>query len=188
VTPDAAVVAVIDALEAAGIPYMLVGSLASNVHGIPRSTQDADLVIDVAPDRLTDLARVLPAPLSLDDQSAFEGVTGTTRHVIRLAGSAFVCELFHLSDDPHDQDRFKRRKSIPALGRHPWIATAEDMIVTKLRWSLEAGRVKDREDIRNIIAVRGTRLDWPYIEHWSERHGTRGLLDELRRSVPPVSR
>ena len=34
-TPDEAVVAVFAALDAAAIPYMLVGSLASNFHGIP---------------------------------------------------------------------------------------------------------------------------------------------------------
>lgn len=41
-TPDEAVTAVIDALATVGIRYMIVGSLASNVHGIPRSTRDAD--------------------------------------------------------------------------------------------------------------------------------------------------
>jgi hypothetical protein len=35
VTPDQAVVAVIEALTDASIPDMVVGSLASNFHGIP---------------------------------------------------------------------------------------------------------------------------------------------------------
>jgi hypothetical protein len=39
-----ATVSVIDAFEACGIPYMLVGSYASNAYGIARSTQDADFV------------------------------------------------------------------------------------------------------------------------------------------------
>jgi hypothetical protein len=59
------------------------------------------------------------------------------------------------------------------------------MVVTKLRWWRDAGRTKDREDLRGIIAVRGPELDWAYIEHWCERHGTRALLDEIRRAVPP---
>lgn len=41
-TADEAVVAVIDTLEAVGIRSMIVGSLAPNFHGIPRSTRDAD--------------------------------------------------------------------------------------------------------------------------------------------------
>lgn len=37
---------VVEALDRAGLVYLLVGSLASNHHGRPRMTQDADLVID----------------------------------------------------------------------------------------------------------------------------------------------
>jgi len=98
-TPDEAVVEVITALGVAGLPYMLVGSLASNFHGIPRSTRDADVVIELPPDGLSRLARALPEDLTLRPQGAFEAVTGTTRYVIDLAGSPFVCELFVLSDD-----------------------------------------------------------------------------------------
>ena len=38
------VAAFIDALNAAGFPHMLVGSLSSNAYGIERSTKDADFV------------------------------------------------------------------------------------------------------------------------------------------------
>ena len=41
---DEATAAVIDALNALAVPYLLVGSFASNFYGIPRSTQDADFV------------------------------------------------------------------------------------------------------------------------------------------------
>jgi len=34
--------------------------------------------------------------------------------------------------------------------------------------------------------IQGDRLDWPYVESWCDRHGTRALLDEIRRSVPPL--
>jgi hypothetical protein len=37
---------IVAALDAAGVPHMLAGSYASGIHGIPRSTQDIDLVID----------------------------------------------------------------------------------------------------------------------------------------------
>ena len=60
-TPDEAVVAVLAALDAAAIPYMLVGSIASNFHGIPRSTRDADLVVQFAAGGLQRLAAELPA-------------------------------------------------------------------------------------------------------------------------------
>lgn len=185
-TADEAVVAVLDALEAAGVPYMIVGSLASNFHGIPRSTRDADVVIEAPPEKLAHLGHALPPGLTLHAQGAFEAVTGTTRYVIELAGSPFVCELFVRSDDAHDRERFGRRQRVRIMERVACVATAEDMIVTKLRWADAAGRSKDIEDIRNIAAVRGPELDWAYVERWAAVHGTAGLLGRIRASVPPA--
>ena len=48
-TPQEATVAVIEALEATDIPYMVVGSFSSNYYGISRSTKDADLVVELGP-------------------------------------------------------------------------------------------------------------------------------------------
>lgn len=184
-TPDAAVVAVLAALDAAAIPYMIVGSLASNFHGIPRSTRDADFVVQLSPDSLQRLEQQLAPGLTLERQGGFEAVTGTLRYLIALADSPFVCELFVLSDDPHDRERFSRRQAATVLTHAAFVATAEDMIVTKLRWAAGAHRSKDRDDIRNILAVQGRGLDWAYLDRWSTAHGTALLLSEIRASVPP---
>jgi hypothetical protein len=186
VTPDEAVVAMLDVLEAVRIPYMLVGSLASNFHGIPRSTRDADFVVELDADGLERLRARLPSGLSLLAQGAFEAVTGTTRYVIELMGQPFVCELFVRSDDAHDIERFRRRQRVQVLGRVARVATVEDMIITKLRWALDAGRSKDRDDVRNMIAVQAGHLDWDYIHRWAALHGTMELLEDIRRSIPPL--
>jgi hypothetical protein len=39
-------------LADAGVPSMVVGSFASSFHGVPRSSQDLDLVIDPQPESL----------------------------------------------------------------------------------------------------------------------------------------
>ena len=62
------------------------------------------------------------------------------------------------------------------------MATAEDMVIQKVRWN----RDKDRDDARNILAVQGDALDYAYIEHWCDSHGTRTRLEDLRRSIPPI--
>jgi hypothetical protein len=46
-TPEDALKLLLSKLDECGIPYMITGSLASNIHGIPRATQDADIVIEV---------------------------------------------------------------------------------------------------------------------------------------------
>jgi hypothetical protein len=45
VTPRDLFARIIRALEQASIPYMLTGSFASSYHGMPRATQDVDIVV-----------------------------------------------------------------------------------------------------------------------------------------------
>jgi hypothetical protein len=46
--------------EELGLDYMIVGSLASTVHGVARSTQDVDIVVALPRARLTDFLASLP--------------------------------------------------------------------------------------------------------------------------------
>lgn len=182
-TTDEATTAMIDALETSGIPHMLVGSLASNFYSVPRATQDADFVLQVASGRIQEVVERLGPPFRLDRQMSFELVTATTRWLVLLAGTSFSFDLFLLSDDPHDQERFRRRRRVQILGRQVAIPTVEDMIVTKLRWSRQGQRPKDLDDVRNMIAVQGERIDWAYVTAWCAQHGTQEILDGVRRKA-----
>lgn len=185
-TSEEATLAVIGGLEALRIPYMLVGSFSSNYYGIARSTKDADFVIELGEQSLSSLASQLGTEFRLDPQMTFETITLTRRHVLHVAGIPFQIELFYLSDDPHDRERFQRRRGVPLLDREVYLPAAEDVIITKLRWAVSANRSKDRDDVRAILAVQGQNLDWDYLHGWCERHGTRALLDEIRASIPPL--
>ncbi|HVA50539.1 MAG TPA: hypothetical protein VNH11_29610 [Pirellulales bacterium] len=182
---DEAVVAVVDALDALGVEYMLVGSLSSNFYGIPRLTEDADIVVELGKVSLHDLMQRLGPEFRLEPQASFDTITMTTRHILRVPSSGFTIELFQLSDNDHDQERFRRRGPVSLFGRTIAIPTAEDVIVTKLYWALTRRHPKDREDVRDVIAVQNEKLDWDYIHSWADRHGTRALLDEIRREIPP---
>lgn len=181
--PDATL-AVIEALEELGVPYMLVGSFSSSFYGIPRLSKDADFVVQLGEHSISDIAQRLGANFRLDPQMAFESVTMTTHHVLNVVGTSFTIEIFYLTDDAHDQERFRRRQRVVAHGRQVWFPTAEDVVVTKLHWALLAGRSKDIDDVRNVIAVRGSSLDWIYVERWANVHGSKDLLDRVRASLP----
>jgi hypothetical protein len=181
-----ATISVIEALESCEIPYMLVGSYFSNAYGVPRSTQDADFVIESGETSISELARRLAPSIRIDPQMSFETVTMTRRYVADVVGTPFKIEFFLLNDDPHNQERFRRRRQVTLLDRQVWMPTVEDVIVTKLHWALLGNRSKDREDIRDVIAVQGDRIDWDYVHRWCEQHGTRALLDEIRSSIPPI--
>lgn len=173
-------VLVADALEACGIPYFLSGSLASNYYGIPRSTQDADFVVQTQAAVGPGFVAKLGPDFALEPQLSFETNTGTFRQLLRHRKSSFKVEFFVLSQDPHDQSRFERRRIVQLFGRRLWLPSPEDVVITKLRWA----RSKDKDDVRDVIAVQRDKLDWAYIQAWCRCHGTFDLLSALRLSIP----
>lgn len=185
-TGDEAVMALIEALNAAKIPYMVVGSFSSNFYGIPRSTQDADLVLDPGTISVSQLIRGLGPAFVFNSQLMFETATITKRQIVDIRGTEFKIELFRLSDDPFDQERFRRRQPAIIAGCETFIPTAEDVIVMKIRWISQLHRPKDRDDVRNVMLVQAGQIDWDYVEKWCAIHGTRELLDELRATLPPT--
>lgn len=123
---DEATAAVIDALDALDIPYMLVGSFSTNYYGIPRATQDADLVVQLRPGAISALANRLGPSFRLDPQMSFETVTTTTRFVLHVADNPFTVELFLLSDNEHDQQRFARRRRERVGNRDAFVPSVEE--------------------------------------------------------------
>jgi hypothetical protein len=175
-------VRVADALAGSGIAYLLAGSFSSNFYGIPRSTKDADFVVELQGGVGDDFLRLLGNDFEADPQLSFETNTGTYRQLLQHTTSPFKVEMFMLSKDPHDQARFQRRVAVSAYGRRIWLPTAEDVIIMKVRWA----RSRDQDDVRAVLSVQGEHLDWSYIKNWCDQHGTLNLLEEIRRTVPKL--
>ena len=171
--------AVLRAIEQLGLPYMLVGSYSSNMYGVPRATQDADFVVQMGDTPISEVCRLLGEDFRLDPQMSFESVTGTMRYILSHRFSSFKVELFLLSNDLHDQQRFARRRQAAFLGKAVSVPTAEDVIITKLRWSKGGARRKDVDDVENVLAVQGDALDLAYIRQWCDRHSTREMFEKL---------
>ena len=183
-TPQEIVLATLDAVEKTGFDYVIVGALAANAYGFARATKDVDFVLGVNLNGIETLAPYLPANFEIDPQPRMELLTGTHRWVIRIPGSDFYVEIFHLGDDPHHREEFARRRkmTLPSIAREAWIPSPEDLVIQKLRW----GRTKDLDDARNILSVQGPALDSAYLEGWCARHGTLARLEEIRRSIPEI--
>lgn len=160
---------------------MLVGAFSSNAYGYPRATKDADIVIEYEEGVLKRICESLGSDFKLDPQTGFELMTGSIRNIITYSPTKFEIELFRLSKDPHHQERFNRRRRLPLpdLQIEAVIPTAEDVVIQKLRWQ----RDKDIADVRIVIAVQAARLDWSYIQHWTDQHGTTNLLNRLKSEL-----
>jgi len=168
---------VIRALDQSGIPHMVVGSMASGIHGAPRFTQDIDLVIDPTPAALNQLVRNLIADgvYANADVAAAELRRRGQFNAIDDSGT-WKADLIFKKERAFSRSEFERRGVCAVLGATTFVATPEDTILAKLEWAkLGGGSEQQLRDVRGIIDVKGDDLDHVYIERWVDELGVRQL-------------
>ena len=174
----AAVVAVLNRL---GIPHMVVGSHAASLYGEPRTTHDVDMVIDLPPSQIDALVASLdPARHYLSPVALREG---RMANVIDLATGDKV-DLFLLKDDPAERTSLQRRRPGRLGNLTVDVASAEDVVLSKLRWSeLSGGSERQEDDIRGILRRRTPAFDFIYLQSQVAGTGLEAALDRLMRQV-----
>ncbi len=178
---------VFDVLETLEIPYMVVGSFASTFWGRPRTTHDADLIVQIAPQKAGELARLLAPDFYAPDFVIEEAVRKRDQfNAIHLV-SAFKVDFWLLKDASYDQERFRRRLLGSLFGRDVWIASPEDVILSKLQWHLTSGSERQLQDALEVYEVQEPYLEQDYLDRWAAALGVTELLDRIRRHAarPP---
>jgi hypothetical protein len=163
---------------------MLTGSFASAFHGLPRATQDIDFVIAPTADQLRHLTALLPrSEYYVDEDAALEALTSQSSfNVIDLA-SGWKVDLICQRSRPFSLAEFARRQPIELDGVPLFIASAEDVLLSKLEWAHLGGSARQVEDGAGILRVRGDALDLAYIEGWVSALGVGREWDSARRAA-----
>ena len=117
------------------IPYLVGGSLASSLHGIPRATQDVDVVAGLKPQHVMPLVKALKAAFYIDADMIHEAIQhGSSFNVIHL-DTMFKIDIFVLQDDPASREEMTRRelyKLSEESEQGLFLETAEEIILRKL--------------------------------------------------------
>ena len=160
-----------------GIEHMLVGSHASSFWGEARSTHDVDLVVKIDHDAIPKLVRKFDHHRYYLSEIAFR--EGRMSNII----DTFSCDkvdCFIFDNNPYDQLAFSRRLSKTIIDVNVDVASAEDTILSKLRWSnMVGGSAQQLTDAREILRVQGDALDAPYLQREGETLGVSEVLREL---------
>lgn len=178
----AALVRVLEALEDLRIPHHLGGSYASAVHGVPRQTRDADLVVDLPAAAVPVLVERLGADFYLDEERILHAVAHRSSvNLIHLA-TGFKVDLFIKGRHPFDEEEFRRSRLevVPgAAGRTVAVKSPEDTILRKLAWYAEGGGASERQwnDVLGVLKAQVGRLDLDYMRKWAAELGVTELLD-----------
>ncbi|MFQ5856094.1 MAG: hypothetical protein ACE5LU_10665 [Anaerolineae bacterium] len=182
-TPEQTLKIVIEYLEAAGVDYMITGSFASNFHGVPRTTQDADVVIEVSEESLEQLLTLIEDEFYVSDEAAREALRTRDMFNIIHFETAFKVDLIIRKQRAYAEEEFKRRQSVEFLGKECWFASPEDTILAKLEWSKRGQSERQYSDALGVAQVQSDDLDWDYLQKWAERLDVGELYQRLVREV-----
>jgi len=184
VTQDRIVARVVKALVEAGVPHMVSGSLASSLHGVPRMTQDADLVVEADEAGLLRLARQLELEFYVSEDAVRDAVRLRRMFNAIHLETGFKVDLIVKKNRAFSAEELRRRRPWPLAGQQVDFATPEDTILAKLEWAQLGDSDRQYGDAVGIIRVQGARLDWSYLETWAGELGVRSLLERARRGDP----
>jgi hypothetical protein len=157
-----ALFAAVGVLDGLRLPYAVVGGLAVGAWGVNRSTRDADLYADLPESVRPALQRALEGagfhvPAMAEELEQF----GVFRS--RSADGVFV-DIFS-SVGPLGQAILDRRKRVELEGHPLWIISPEDLALLKAF----SDRERDFEDLVNLTAVVGSKLDVDYVRRWAKQ-------------------
>lgn len=197
VSPDealAVVLEVIQILDELGVPYALGGSLASSMYGVPRLTQDADLVADLRAEHVRPFIQKAANLFYLSPERMAHAVTRRSSFNLIHSKTALKVDIFVLKPDPLSREEMTRRRVLP-LPDEPQtrlqVASPEDVVLQKLLWFRMGNGISDRQwsDILGVLKIQRTGLDFNYLKKWATREGVEDLLkrayEDAGISYPP---
>ena len=164
-------------LGRARIGYVMVGGLVVNFHGLPRTTMDIDLILQIKEEDAPKLAEFL-------NRNDFFASAGGLRRALKERFHCIVQDkrsMFRLDIkgiyNEMDKRTFEKRTSFKYRGAEIYIASPEDTIADKLVFGSE----QDLKDAEGIYIRQLGKLDLKYLEEICREMGVEEEFVELKR-------
>jgi len=156
--------------------YVLVGGITVIAYGVPRTTMDADFIIQMEPEDLKTFAEFLGEHGFFSDPEDIDDAIRTRSHfsaedrdsLLRLDIRGVYSEM--------DQRTLKNRRSMDLDGMKIYLARPEDVIFGKLLY----GSDQDIKDAESIYVRQLPSLNIKYLEEICDAGDLRPKLDEMR--------
>jgi hypothetical protein len=156
-----------DVLDAIAIPYMVTGSFASSAHGIPRATNDLDVIIAPTSEQLEELLRRLPDSQYYSNvEEARDALRRRSQFNVIDFDGMWKIDFIVKKRRPFSERELHRRSIVEIAGVRMQTASPEDVLISKLEWAKLGESERQLRDAVGIIRVQGERLDVDYVERW----------------------
>ena len=170
----------LERLNRVGVPYMLVGSMASNYWGIPRSTHDLDFVLALQLADADLFAAAFRTGFFVQAESIRSAFSPPHQFNAMDEQSALKVDFWLLKQDAFERNAFERRRPVSLFGTPAWIMTAEDVILHKFYRHTISPSDRQLLDATGVYAVQEGSLDQVYLRRWAPMLGVEAELAALR--------
>ena len=139
--------------------------MTSSFHGIPRATVDVDLVADIQRKHVPLLVNLLESAYYIDRDMILEAIQRQASFNLIHLETTLKIDVFILKSTSYDQEAFqRRRKNVMDEDQHLefYLASPEDIILSKLDWFRIGGGVSERQwtDVMGVLKVQQGHLTW----------------------------
>jgi hypothetical protein len=168
--------------ENLSIPYLIVGSLASALYGMVRTTQDADIVAEMRSEHLQSFVLALRDEFYLDEAMITEAIQRNSSFNIIHLETMFKVDVFVPRQYPFLRSQLARaqRQTFSFETKiSAKFASPEDTILAKLEWYRMGDEISERQwrDILGVLKTRAGELDLSYLQKWADELKLSDLLE-----------
>lgn len=168
------------------ISFVVGGSVASSIYGIPRATNDIDILADISSNQGRQVVKMLRDEFYIDPDRVNEAIRTKASFSIIHLKSIHKLDIFIRGPHPWlEQEMNRSRLESIGSGNQALtipVSSAEDNILHKLEWYRMGGEVSERQwsDVLGILRVQKQNLDMDYLQGWA---ATLNLADLLKRAI-----
>lgn len=166
-------------LNRVGLTYYLTGSMASNYWGIPRSTHDLDFVIQIPAQAVRAFVGEFSGDFYIDEAAVRAAVDPPHQFNAIDTRSALKVNFWRAGETPFEIEILRRRIYTTLFGERAWLASAEDVTLSKLVWNALAPSERQLADAAGVFVVQRDGLDGAYLQKWAQDLGVLPILNEI---------
>jgi hypothetical protein len=161
-----------------GIPFMLTGSMAMSLYTQPRMTRDIDFVLELMPKQVPQFVNTFSPEYYVEPESTLKASKGRKSFNLIHQESVIKVDCFVRPDSAFGKAEFSRRRAVHVRDFETYVASKEDVIVSKLWWARSSHSEVQMRDVKNLLA---TDHDQHYVLDWAQKLGVEELLQECLR-------
>lgn len=172
-----------DILDHMRVPWFVGGSIASSVHGVPRSTLDSDIVVGLNTSHVPELLRLLGDSWYASEEAILSAIESHASFNLIDLDSSMKVDVFIPKDRIFDRGQFGRAELFPFPGAEQQslpVASAADIVAAKLEWFRLGGEISERqwEDILGVLRINRNSIDTDELGRHADELGVADLLEK----------